>query len=263
MHSFIAYIDESGDDGFGRYRQVLGAGGASRWLCISAVVIRATNKLETVSCRDEIKSKTGKKTVGRSIHFADFNHSQKRAACQIISGKHLRFMSTIAHKPSLSESVFSEKNQLYFYIARYLIERLSWFCRDNSPIVREGNGQIKIVFSRRGGMSYEDFKRYLSDLKINAATNSVYWPVIDISSIEATDHSRDAGLQLADCVASSTASAFEPDIFGNTEDQYLLLIQDLIYQRQGNTLSYGLKLLPKFEDIQFGSDQLKTLAKFR
>ena len=28
-------------------------------------------------------------------------------------------------------------------------------------------------------------------------------------------------------------------------------------------LSYGLKLLPKFEDIQFGSDQLKTLAKFK
>lgn len=249
MHSFIAYIDESGDDGFGNYRGP-NSGGASNWLGISSLLIRASNQLETVKWRDEIKNTTGKKNKGRSIHFVDFDHNQKRVACQILSKKPCRFTSAIAHKPSLAPSNFQGKNQLYFYITRYVIERISWFCRDMRPEVGEGDGRVKIIFSRRGGMSYEDFKRYLSDLKKNPTANTVHWPVIDIDAIEAKDHSRDAGLQIADCMASATAWALEPDRFGNTEQQYLQSLKPNIYTRNDNILSYGLKLLPNKQDIQ-------------
>lgn len=249
MHSFIAYIDESGDDGFGNYRGGA-SGGASHWLGISALLVRASRGLETVTWRDEIKTTTRQSTKGRSIHFKDFNHSQKKAACQIISQKPCRFASAIAYKPSMDPNNFLSKNQLYFYITRYVIERVSWFCRDMRPEVPEGNGKVKIIFSRRGGMSYDDFKRYLSDLKSSTKANTIHWPVIDIDGIEAKDHSRDAGLQIADCMASATAWSLEPDKFGNTEMQYLQALKPNIYHRKDNILSYGLKLLPNKHDIE-------------
>ena len=49
MHSYIAYIDESGDDGLQRFREPGRQGGASKWLAISACILRATNDLEAVN----------------------------------------------------------------------------------------------------------------------------------------------------------------------------------------------------------------------
>ncbi|CFX09501.1 conserved protein of unknown function [Candidatus Filomicrobium marinum] len=262
-HSFIAYIDESGDDGLCKFRQPGGKGGASHWLCICACIVRATHRLEAVRWRDEIREKTRKKTKGRAIHFADFNHSQKRAACQLIYRKPLRFIAAISNKTTIEPGTFSQKNQLYFYVTRYAIERISWFCRDNRALVPEGNGQVKIVFSRRGGLSYDDFKMYMSRLKDDENNNRVHWPVIDIASIDAQDHSRDAGLQLADCGAAAIAAAFEPDLYGNVEAQYLHTIREMIYCRSGNYLSYGLKLLPGVDRMELTAQQGASLKPFK
>lgn len=262
MHSYIAYIDESGDDGFGKYRVPHGDGGASNWLVLSACIIRQSRRLEAVRWRDEIKTITGKKTAGRSIHFAEFNHAQKRAACNIISEKPVRFISVICYKPSLDAANFSNKNQLYFYLGRFLLERISWFCRDNRRNVPEGNGQVKVVFSRRGGMSYPEFKLYMTKLK-EAGKSKAHWPLIDIEAIEAKDHSRDAGLQLADCGASATASAFECDKFGNVESQYLHTLRERVYSRNTNYLSYGLKFYPGLDEVVLDTQQAHSLQVFK
>lgn len=263
MHSYIAYIDESGDDGFGNYRVPNQRGGASNFLILSACVIRYSRRLEAVRWRDEIKTATGKQTKGRSIHFAEFNHGQKRAACSVIQDKPLRFISVISHKPTLDENNFSEKNQLYFYLSRFLIERISWLCRDHRRFVPEGDGRVKIVFSRRGGMSYPDFQNYMQLLKDGGEGRSIHWPIIDIGAIEAKDHTRDAGLQLADCGASATANAFEHDRYGNVESQYLHTIRNNVYCRQNNFLSYGLKFHPAHGDIPIDGQQAVSLQVFR
>ena len=51
--SFIAYIDESGDEGF-----VFNAdgSGSSRWFVLSAAVIRRANDLQLVSCLKATRS---------------------------------------------------------------------------------------------------------------------------------------------------------------------------------------------------------------
>ena len=263
MHSFIAYIDESGDDGLTKFREVGGKGGASRWLNITACVVRASNDLEAVSWRDEIRAGIGsKQSSKKSIHFADMNHNQKRFAIQKVSGKPLRFVAAMSNKTLIPADKYAEKNTLYFYITRYVIERLSWFCRDWRPLVREGNGCVKIVFSRRGGMSYPNFQGYLKKHKENHQT-TVHWPVIDIEAVEARDHSTRAGLQLADIGASAIAAALEPDVYGNTEGQYLNGISSNIYNRNGNYLSYGLKFLPRITDMQLSQDQADNLVRFR
>jgi len=127
-HSFLAYIDEAGDDGLAKYREPGKNGGASHWLILSACIIRKTNSLEAVAWRNEILEKTQKD--GRELHFVNLNHGQRVAAARCLSEKPVRITSVLAAKKPIPDGIYTEKNQLYFYMTRYLIERISWLCRD-------------------------------------------------------------------------------------------------------------------------------------
>jgi len=206
-HCYLAYIDESGDDGLENFRGLGGRGGASSWLVISATVVRAEHDRSMVAWRDEILDGMPKKKT-RQIHFATMSHGQKVAACQSIAKRPLRAINVIANKQVIPPDTYTGKNQLYFYMTRYLIERVSWLCRDYQR-AGDANCAVKIMFSRRGGMSYQNFQDYMRRLR--AQETNIYWPSIDIDAIDAQDHSRVAALQLSDAVASGFAAGFEPD----------------------------------------------------
>src|SRR5690349_7833636 len=95
-HSFVAYIDESGDDGLKTFRSP-GNGGSSTWLIISACVFRQSRSLEAVKWRDEITEKMPEKK-SRILHFAELNHNQRVAASKIVATKPLRAISVLAAK---------------------------------------------------------------------------------------------------------------------------------------------------------------------
>lgn len=261
-HSFNVYIDESGDDGMENFRQVGGGGGASQWLAIGACVVRTSRDLDLVELRDRIRSECRTNSPKRDIHFKNLKHIQKRRACQILAGQPLRFSCVLGLKNTPNAAPFKQKNQLYFYLTRFLIERVSWMCRDKRPLVPEGNGRAKITFSRRGGLSYDGFREYLSKLK-NEHQTEIYWPVIDIEAVDAQDHSRLAALQIADCGVSAIAAAIEPDIYGNVEQSYLHKIANNIYNRKGNYLSYGLKCLPAIDLAELNPSQAAAFERFR
>lgn len=193
--SFLAYIDESGDDGLhGNYRQPGSRGGSSHWLVISATVIRNSPAISPVRWRDEILSQMPDKR-SRDVHFANLNHGQKLAAVRTIAAKPLRIISVLAAKPPIPPDTYIERNQLYFYMTRYLIERISWLCRDYRRYATQGDGTVAITFSRRGGMSYEAFQDYLHRLHLDRSGGvRVHWPAIDIDAVDAQDHRRLAGL---------------------------------------------------------------------
>lgn len=262
-HSYIAYIDESGDDGLGNYRTPGGAGGASTWLTLSATVCRMSRDLEMVSWRNEIRHKLGERAQKRPLHFKDLNHGQRTMASQILATKALRAICIIANKPVIPPGIYTHKNQLYFYLSRYLIERISWLCRDLRRQVQEGDGRVKIVFSRRGGLSYEDFRAYLVKLKESKDTSiQINWSVIDIDGIEAQDHSKKAGLQIADIIASSITAGVEQDFYGNCEPRYAQTLKPILYHRRENYLSYGLKFYPGPERLRLNNQQQMLLSIF-
>lgn len=262
-HSFVAYIDESGDDGLANFREPGGRGGASTWLVISACVFRQSHNLEAVSWRDRITGRMPEKK-SRLLHFAELKHQQKVVAAQTLRSLPLRAVNVLAAKLPIPDGIYVKKNQLYFYMTRYLIERISWLCRDYRRDVPEGDGRVSITFSRRGGMSYEDFRHYLTLLKeANDPDINIHWPVIDIGTVDAKDHSTSAGLQLADVVASSFAAAVEPDLYGNCELRYAELIRRVTYQRKDNYLSYGVKVVPKPEDCGLTEEQERFIALFK
>lgn len=261
-HSYVAFIDESGDDGLGNFREPGGKGGASSWLVLSAIIYRRTLSLQAVAWRDEISKRMPDRKT-RNLHFADLNHSQKLVAAQVIAQKPIRAVSIVAAKRPIPGGIYVSKNQLYFYMTRYLIERISWLCRDMRPRVPEGDGRVAITFSRRGGMSYDDFRKYLRGLKASHDKDiRIHWPVIDIEAVDAQDHGRSASLQLADVVASSVAGGIEPDRYGNTESRYALTLQKIIYSSQGNFMSYGMKVVPRPELCGLTSDQANFLRSF-
>jgi hypothetical protein len=128
-YSYIAYIDESGDDGLTNFRAPAIHGGASFWLVISACVYRFSSDWRSIEWRNEILKQMPDKR-SKVLHFVHLNHGQKVAAAQYLSKQRIRAINIIANKPVIPDGVYKEKNQLYFYLTRYLIERLSWFCRD-------------------------------------------------------------------------------------------------------------------------------------
>ena len=268
-HSFVAYIDESGDDGLAKFREPGGQGGASQWLVISACVWRQTHDLAAVQWRDAITAKMPERRdkkgrPKRDIHFKDLGHGQRTMVAQNLSELPLRGLSVAANKLELDPANYPAKNQLYFYLTRYLIERLSWLCRDMRPTVPEGDGKVKVTFSRRGGMQYDAFRDYLRRLKNDDAHDiRIHWPVIDIDAVDALDHSRSASLQLADCFCSSIAAAFERDRYGNCEPRYAETVKRIVYQRKGNYLSYGMKTLPHHSEMQLVDQQRTSFQIFK
>jgi hypothetical protein len=231
-HSYVAFIDESGDDGLGKNFRDVGRNGSSKFLVISAVLFRKKHSLDAVAWRDEVHAKMPERQ-SRDLHFYKLSHGQKLAAVQTIASKPLRVLNVIAAKEPIPAGIYVEKNQLYFYMTRYLVERISWLCRDDRPAVKEGDGRVKITFSRRGGMSYGNFRDYLRRLKADKENDvQIHWPVIDIDAVDAADHGKNASLQLADAVASSFAAGFEADFYGNCESRYAETLKPVTYNRK-------------------------------
>ena len=170
-HTFIAYVDETGDDGLiGRFRKPGDSGGPSNWFAIGATVWRLSRDLDMVGCAKQIISHLPDQKRKKPLHFNELDHAQRVMATTHMTNKPFRFSGVFAHKPVIPEGIYVARNQLYHYMTRYLIERLSWLCRDFRKYAPEGDGRLKIVFSRRGGMDYPDFQEYLHRRKPAVST---------------------------------------------------------------------------------------------
>lgn len=148
--------------------------------------------------------------------------------------------------PEESKMILSDKSVFYWYTTRHIIERVSWFCDECGRDEDDGDGTVKLVFSNRGGLKYDEFGDYLRVLK--KQTTQIRWNVINIDAIEVYHHAARAGLQFADCVASAFSAAVEPNFYGFNEPRYAEMLAPRVYCRKGNYLSYGIKVLPNLSD---------------
>jgi hypothetical protein len=144
--SFVAYIDESGDEGF-----VFNAdgSGSSRWFVLSAAVIRQANDLQTVSCLKEARAVL-QRLPKTPLHFVDLRHEQRIPYIRRVGELPVRVVSVLIFKPLIAEpeKFQNSKLRLYRYATRMLLERVSWLCRDhhNEGV---GDGSCEVIFSNR------------------------------------------------------------------------------------------------------------------
>jgi len=244
--SFIACVDESGDEGF-----VFNAdgSGSSRWFVLSAAVIRQTNDLDMVKCLKEVRTVL-QKAPKTPLHFVDLKHEQRVPYIRRVGELPLRTVSVLIYKPLIREpeKFQNTKYLLYRYATRLLLERVSWLCREQR-LPGEGDGFCEVIFSNRSNMSYEEIRDYLRLLLQQSEANpqqvQIDRTVIAPERIRAVEHSKLAGLQVADVVASGLHFALKVNRYGETETGYLPHLKKTLYRHKGEAMGYGLKVWPE------------------
>ena len=242
--SFIAYIDEAGDEGF-RFKEDPRGSGSSSWFILSALVVRAERDAELVSIGRELRSTLGWK-LNREFHFRKMSHDHRVVVVQRLSRCPVHAISVLVYKPLIQQpEKFQQGTRLYFYAVRFLLERISWLCRDRFN--GKGDKSAKLVFSNRATVSYSELCNYLRRLKSLSRTQqiSIEWDVIQPQLVAPRQSRSVVGLQLADVVAGSFFKGLEPTGYGLVEDRYARELRAVVYKRGGQQLGYGVKLWPQ------------------
>lgn len=249
--SFVAYIDEAGDDGF---KFLPDNAGSTRWLVLTAVICRRENAHFPVE-----SLKAAMATLGidpkKPFHFQPMRHEHRNVLLHNIVGKPFRTISVLSYKPHIPspERFQANKDMLYRYLSRLLIERLSWFCRDMHKASGVGDGKVELIFSNRSSMSYKDLRDYIHLLMIKDANGGqvkIHWPSFDAELVRSVPHEKMAGLQVADAVATSYYYGINLSRFGINDASYMNQLRAHAYRHKQRYLGYGVKFLTDFEALK-------------
>ena len=258
----MVYIDEAGDEGF---RFLPGERGSSRWLVLSAVIVRTGNDALIREALREVRTQLGKPEKF-PLHFKNLRHEQCVAYARRLAEVPCRTVSVLINKTLINEpEKFSqEPHRMYRYASRLLLERVSWCCRDNRQ-ADDGDGTAELIFSNRSAMSYDDLRSYLGHLRATSTEKDIRidWDVVSPDAVRAVNHDQLAGLQFADAVASGTWRAVSLNPYGNAEPRYLELLSRVIYRNKKTASGYGLKFWPFDYRIQMKTlEHLAAIERF-
>jgi hypothetical protein len=104
-----------------------------------------------------------------------------------------------------------------------------------------------MFFANRSNLSYDELRNYINKLR-DEPTVKIHWPVIDTALVQPQQPRNRICLQIADALASSFFSALEYTSWGFTESRFAEMLKPVIYSRNGNYLSYGLKFFPRMPE---------------
>jgi hypothetical protein len=255
--SFVAYIDESGDEGF-KFRRSMGEQASSDWFVLAAFVTRRESDLQAVKVIDTIRRELRLRPRDH-VHWKKLKHMDKVHYTQVVAPLPTTLAAVCIHKPSLlAPERFRNSYRLYFYAVRCLLERVSWLVRDlHDPTQRDGDGTTELVFSNRQGMPYEDMRAYLRLLARQQQAGQdirIEFDRVPVTRLRTQAPGTSMGLQLADAVAGAFFNALERDRFGNTEPRYLQMLSPLLYRHEQNVHGYGFKIMPSQATVSLKSE---------
>lgn len=223
-----AFIDESG--------QRARSDASSDNFIMSAVVIPEDRLADAATLLELVRADL-KRHPGHALHWKNIkSHTQRLRACQLLAeADWLTISSVVVCKRHLPGEPLND-DLAYLFTLRYLLERLSWLAREHDTELAYTMAHV-VRFQIAKLREYEARWRAEPDCEIA-------WSHLDARGGQLDQPSRIEHLQLADLAASATGAAFNKDEFGNTEIRYLQELAVRLYRRNGNLLSYGLKLHP-------------------
>ena len=172
-YDYIAYIDESGDDGL-RSVKPLKIPGSSEWLILSAVVVRASNESKVADWVKDIRSGFRSKQA-KALHFADLSHANKFATCRKIAELDLRCFVMASNKKDMQGYTNPDAGKIpsqcwfYCWMTRVLLERVTRFVLRRSKRDFGEPRYLRIEYSARGGLRYDQMHAYYEWLKMKQA----------------------------------------------------------------------------------------------
>ena len=264
---FIAYIDEAGDEGFGRLL-LPDPGRQSRWFLLGAAIVEGHEDHNVPAWRDYILNRFPNKQK-REIHFRDLKHEQKVVVAQELAQLPIKCCITFSNKITLCGSkwanIYKRPGHLYNYMTRWLLERVTTYCATQA-LERGIPGTLKVVFSRRANTDYQSMMDYMLLMKEGREkirpVRSIDWRVFDPKDIAVENHSVRAGLQLADAFTSAFFNAVEPNGYGNTETAYAERLRETPIRRAENALNCGITPVPSYTGCRPPNDTKEFFLSF-
>jgi hypothetical protein len=229
-----AFIDEAG--------QRSASVNSSDHFVMSAVVIPDEHMPTAAALLAQLRTDLSRQP-GDVLHWRNLrSHSMKLHLAKTLGAvPWATVASVVVCKRHLAIGKPLTDDQAYLYTFRLLLERLSWFARDQADTLNYTLAHVvrfKLATLRAYESALRDYSPHLC---------KIAWGSLDPSGGRLDQPSREEHLQLADAAASATFAAFEPDAYGNTEPRYLAELNSRLYRRgsgAGSLTSYGLKMHP-------------------
>jgi Protein of unknown function (DUF3800) len=265
---YVAYIDEAGDPGLTRVRP-MDAQGATEWLSIGAILIQQERERETVQWVRSIREFIGARQRP-DLHFRDLSPSRKFAVCTEVPKLPLRCFALLSNKKNMrqyrNERVERARpsGQQWFYnwCIRLLLERITDFV-EKRAIERYGAPKhVQLIFSERGGVRYGQTSAYHALLRDQARSQTtllkkreIKWRVLHPASTLVVPHAKNAGVQLADVVASSFYQAANTTPPPDWNTTYAKELKRVVPTENGSCADYGVTLQPGWHKAQLTLEQ--------
>lgn len=266
---YVIFIDEAGDPGI----KSIGPGGASEWFTMGALIIKQERDAQTVEWVREIKEAVNQ-TQKPFFHYKDVLPGSRRLkTCEILAQKPCRLFAVASHKPNMkghqNARADARGGQFTFYnwVLRVLLERATHWVREHSLAECGEVRKARLVLSATGGLNYGQLKAYHELLRLqdkNAYLNvrTVAWDVLTQSLYEAVPAKTNAGVQLADIVASAMYPAAHVE-GTNWDLAPALALRPRIATSAEVAARYGLTLMPlKRADQKLCTDRRRLFEAY-
>lgn len=249
---YIAFIDEAGDPGLKAVRPIDPAG-ATEWLCLSAVLIKARQNADVANWVPSILAKANIRRP--DLHYRYLSDAQKRIAVNeiaklpvrafVLASKNMR-----GYRNARAETVQS-KQWFYNFCVRLLLERVTHHCYQHAAGSHAKGRFVKLVSSQRAVHSYAQTAAYHELLRTQARGGTLFLQkrrivseMLDWRLAETVAHKSSAGAQLADVVVSAFYQAADTLSPPKWNDEFAKLLQPIMAKENGSCMDYGLALQP-------------------
>ena len=218
-NEYNVYIDEAGDEGLNK---------GSKYFILTAIIVSKNKDLIISKEVDNIKNVL-EIDIKKQLHWNSIKgFPNKLMILEKIGNQDIKIVNVIIDTKSIK---VIPSNNIYFFFSGYLFERITW-------IMKENNGKANIIISSRGNLSKKKLLNYINFHNHNKFE-------IDsklIKDIKIIPNERKKLLQFADCCCSSLFQALKYN--NSIHFEYISKIQNNIYVKNNNYVSYGLKIVP-------------------
>lgn len=238
-YTHVFYGDESGDDGKSIGEEIPVGHRSTEWLVFGGLLVAAEDDAQVRALVKEVKSATGREVlkwgpIKQHKHRLHWVQQVLKLPATAIA------VAICKSRLDPAKSLISTSHRMYNYGIRLLIERVTWLTRDSS----DGEGCARIYFHKRATMEKGKLEEYIDLLK-RIPDVTAEWSCLE--RFRPVTHAQAEGTRHADAIAGSVAAALNrckgkpPHL---TDPGYLYQLSDMLYVRNGNLFSYGLKLYP-------------------
>ena len=220
MADCTVYIDEAGDLGINR---------GTKWFILTAVIVEKKDESGIRTRMAAIKSKLNI----HEIHLRKTADFMKRAVIvRELADMPFTYMNIVVDTSKFDISKIPDPMIAYNYVCKYLLQRASWFLREN-------NKTADIVLSARSTSRDGELIEYIRTKLLPFQANGIDANLFE--KIQAKTAASWDLLQLADVCATSTFLAYEVNGWGFCTPCYMSALSKHIYSRNGRIDTYGIK----------------------